>query len=237
MVVSGMGYEFIGVRQIQPRPPSVENCTPLHISPGISLYVIPRGRDRFGVEFGVLVHDLKGKVSFRDLWGRCKRHLEDTGRYNFSKAYPLSLTAGTTCREVEFKSKRLVSDGLILIGDAAWRPLIGSRYGSSGMTNAIGTGRFAAEVAAQAIKDGDVSEKSLSRYLDKCEGSLKGMGAKVREADGLYSKVMQLNSDTSEKAVGEIGALISAMHFFKRGGLALEGCVEPVRKWLEREKV
>ncbi len=48
-----------------------------------------------------------------------------------------------------------ISDGLIVVGQAGV---------SWGMIPAVVTGRYAAEVVAEAIKDGDVSEAKLSKY-------------------------------------------------------------------------
>ncbi len=48
-------------------------------------------------------------------------------------------------------------DGLMLIGSAA---------GFNGIQPAILTGRFAAEVAVDSIRAGDVSEAKLARYQD-----------------------------------------------------------------------
>jgi len=56
---------------------------------------------------------------------------------------------------------RLVSDGLMLVGDAARQvdPLTGG-----GITNAMAAGQLAAEVAAKAIEAGDVSASALAEY-------------------------------------------------------------------------
>ena len=53
-----------------------------------------------------------------------------------------------------------VRDGLIVAGDAA---------GFIGIETTIVSGRDAAEVAAEAIKVGDVTEKKLSNFEDLCQ--------------------------------------------------------------------
>lgn len=55
---------------------------------------------------------------------------------------------------------KLVKDGLMLVGDSA---------GYSFIVNAIFSGRFAGEVAAEAIRQGDVSEVKLREYERKCQ--------------------------------------------------------------------
>lgn len=54
---------------------------------------------------------------------------------------------------------KLVKDGLMLVGDSA---------GYFFIVNAILSGYFAGEVAAEAIRQGDVSEAKLGEYEDKC---------------------------------------------------------------------
>jgi len=57
--------------------------------------------------------------------------------------------------------KRIVSDGVMLVGDAAHQanPLTGG-----GIATAMKAGRIAGRVAAQAIREGDVSSKRLEEY-------------------------------------------------------------------------
>jgi flavin-dependent dehydrogenase len=60
------------------------------------------------------------------------------------------------------KLERPVKSNLILVGDAA---------GFTSITHAIVSGRHAGEVAAVAVRNGDASETSLMRYVDKCRES------------------------------------------------------------------
>ena len=54
---------------------------------------------------------------------------------------------------------RVVKDGLMVVGDSA---------GYISMMHAIVSGRLAGEVAAEAIRERDVSEQRLQRYADAC---------------------------------------------------------------------
>ena len=62
--------------------------------------------------------------------------------------------------------KTLVSDNLMIVGDAAGHvnPLTGG-----GIITALEAGMYAGEVAAAAIKDEDYSEKRLKEYQEKCK--------------------------------------------------------------------
>jgi digeranylgeranylglycerophospholipid reductase len=64
---------------------------------------------------------------------------------------------------------RLVADGLLLVGDAARQvdPLTGS-----GIGNAMTAGRLAAQVAVQAITEGDVSARRLAAYQEQWQADI-----------------------------------------------------------------
>lgn len=81
------------------------------------------------------------------------------GNYLISRklkdAVPVRMIGYTQVLDPKGPWPRIVKDGLMLVGEAA---------GWFGIIQAILSGRFAGEVAADAIKKGDVSEASLSRY-------------------------------------------------------------------------
>jgi digeranylgeranylglycerophospholipid reductase len=64
--------------------------------------------------------------------------------------------------------------GLMLVGDGARLvdPLLGA-----GIMNAMASGRMAGEIAAQAIKSGDVSARALKKYDIMI---MKGIGRAIR---------------------------------------------------------
>lgn len=73
---------------------------------------------------------------------------------------------------------RVVKDGLMLVGDSA---------GYQTIINAIISGRYAGEVAAAAIRDGDMSERRLSKYEDMCrETGLHRAGSGPESLKKLY---------------------------------------------------
>jgi digeranylgeranylglycerophospholipid reductase len=76
-----------------------------------------------------------------------------------AQGYPVTLVAGNV--PVALPPTPLVTDGLMLVGDAARQvnPLTGG-----GIGNAMQAGKLAAETAAAAIAEGDVSASYLARY-------------------------------------------------------------------------
>jgi flavin-dependent dehydrogenase len=67
--------------------------------------------------------------------------------------------------------KEIYTDGLMLIGDAAGVP---EPFLASGIYEAMYSGRLAAEVAAEAIENGDTSKGFLKLYYDRLEASPVG---------------------------------------------------------------
>jgi digeranylgeranylglycerophospholipid reductase len=76
-----------------------------------------------------------------------------------AQGYPVTLVTGNVPGALP--PGRLVTDGLMLVGDAARQidPLTGG-----GITNAMTAGKLAAQVAAKAIAVGDTSAGFLRHY-------------------------------------------------------------------------
>jgi digeranylgeranylglycerophospholipid reductase len=80
----------------------------------------------------------------------------------FKGARPIQIFGNMVGSAASVKLERPVKSNLILVGDAA---------GFTSITHGIVSGRNAGEAAAAAVQDGDTSETSLSRYVDKCRES------------------------------------------------------------------
>jgi digeranylgeranylglycerophospholipid reductase len=80
----------------------------------------------------------------------------------FKDARPIQVFGNMVGSAASVKLERPVKPNLILAGDAA---------GFTSITHGIVSGRHAGEAAAIAVKDGDTSETSLLRYVDKCRES------------------------------------------------------------------
>jgi digeranylgeranylglycerophospholipid reductase len=89
-----------------------------------------------------------------------------------ARGYPVTLVAGNV--PVALPPTPMVTDGLMLVGDAARQvdPLTGG-----GIVNAMTAGRMAAEVAVEAVAAGDTSAASLGRYEARWN---RGLGRRMR---------------------------------------------------------
>ena len=78
----------------------------------------------------------------------------------------MTLIAGNV--PIGLPPQRIVTDGCMIVGDAAHQaePITGG-----GIANAMLAGRYAAEVAAQAIEVGDVSAEALEAYPRRWEAT------------------------------------------------------------------
>jgi digeranylgeranylglycerophospholipid reductase len=128
------------------------------LAPGGYVWVFPKGHGKANVGLGVQA----------DLWqadgpsggtvlGYLTRFIE--ARPALAQGYPVTLMTGNV--PVARPPARLVTDGLMLVGDAARQvdPLTGG-----GISNAMVAGKLAAQVAVRAIAAGDISADFLSRY-------------------------------------------------------------------------
>jgi digeranylgeranylglycerophospholipid reductase len=91
------------------------------------------------------------------------------GDYLLSKrlrdAFPLRITGYSHTSDWGLRLPEIVKDGLIVTGSGAnWR----------GIISAIVSGRYAGEIAAEAVKEGDVTMEKLGKYLDLYESGLNG---------------------------------------------------------------
>ena len=124
------------------------------VAPGGYVWIFPKGEGRANVGLGVQA-DL---VAERDsALAGLHRFIESQPR--LAQGSPVTLVAGGV--PVALPPRRLVTDGLMLVGDAARQvdPLTGG-----GIVNGMTAGRLAAEVAAAAIAAGDVSAARLAAY-------------------------------------------------------------------------
>jgi digeranylgeranylglycerophospholipid reductase len=121
------------------------------IAPGGYAWVFPKGSHAANVGLGVLGLHAGGRSAMA--W------LDDYLAAHFPNATVSSRTVGGVI--VAATLPRIVSDGLMLCGDAAHmiNPLSGG-----GIVNAMKAGRLAAKTAASALSGGDVSASALAPY-------------------------------------------------------------------------
>jgi digeranylgeranylglycerophospholipid reductase len=122
------------------------------LAPGGYAWVFPKGDRSANVGVGVQA-DAADSSALEYLL----RFIE--GQPWLAEGSPVILITGNV--PVGLAAGPIVSDGLMLVGDAARQadPLTGG-----GIANAMLAGRLAGEVAAEAVEEGDVSASTLREY-------------------------------------------------------------------------
>lgn len=121
------------------------------IAPGGYAWIFPKGEDAANVGLGMvaLKSDGRNARQYLDAW--------------VARRFPTGERTGATVGGVIVHTtiKKTYADGVLVAGDAAHmiNPLSGG-----GINNAMKAGRLAGCTAAAAIRDGDTSERRLSRY-------------------------------------------------------------------------
>jgi digeranylgeranylglycerophospholipid reductase len=145
------------------------------IAPGGYAWIFPKGEGVANVGLGVQAdlweeYDARRPPSKETLPGEgtvlgyLTRFIESDRR--LSQGAPVTLVSGNV--PVSLPSQNIVTDGLLVVGDAARQvdPLTGG-----GIINAMMAGELAAEVAVEAIAAGDVSAQFLKKYQDRWDQS------------------------------------------------------------------
>jgi len=122
------------------------------IAPEGYLWIFPKGERTANVGLGISGTQSKDGQ-------RAKNYLDNYVNENFPEGKIIEQIAGgvSVCEPLECT----VSDGLIIIGDAA---RISDPMTGGGIYNAMYTGRLAAEVASKCIESGDLSKEALMEY-------------------------------------------------------------------------
>jgi len=130
------------------------------LAPGGYAWVFPKGKGRANVGLGIQA-DLAVIPPVDQLMRFVEQHPF------LCQGSMVNLVAGGV--PVGLPRARLVTDGCMLVGDAARQvdPLTGG-----GITNAMAAGRLAATVAADCIAAGDVAQASLRRYEQEWESGI-----------------------------------------------------------------
>ena len=136
------------------------------IAPGGYAWIFPKGEGRANVGVGVQA----GRTSEDESALTCLHRFIDS-EPRLAQGSPVTMVSGGV--PVALPPRHLVTDGLMLVGDAARQvnPLTGG-----GITNGMTAGRLAAEVAAAAIAAGDVSTAALAVYEQRWAA---GLGRKM----------------------------------------------------------
>ena len=134
------------------------------VAPGGYVWVFPKGDHLANVGIGVQVSKVK---SAADVKGYLDRWIEKHPGY--AKGKKIDMVAGAV--SISPPIKQAVTDGIMLVGDAARMidPITGG-----GIANGCIAGKIAGEVAAKAAMEGNVSKDRLMEYE-------RGWRAKIEE--------------------------------------------------------
>jgi len=142
------------------------------VAPGGYLWVFPKNSNTANVGLGVSGEFSQHKAA--------RRFLQEFVQKKFPSAAVMYTVAGGVPCAVTLK--KIVADGLMLVGDAAHQvnPMSGG-----GITTAMLAGKIAGRVAGEAICSGDLSEIKLSEYpkeWHKLQGKTHERFHKIKQA-------------------------------------------------------
>jgi len=151
---SGIQFEMAGVEMEDP------GCIEFYfgsVAPGGYAWIFPKGDDIANVGLGI-VNTVTDKSAYQHLL----EFVEKCPATQNAQAVELNIGGDP----VGGMLKDLVEDNVMIVGDAAGHvnPLTGG-----GIITALEAGKYAGEIAAEAIKEGDCSKKRLKEYEKICK--------------------------------------------------------------------
>lgn len=151
---SGIQFEMAGMEMDNP------DCIEFYfgsVAPGGYAWIFPKGGDIANVGLGI-ISTYTDKTAYEHLL----EFVKTCPACKNAQAVELNIGGDP----VGGMLKKLVSDNLMIVGDAAGHvnPLTGG-----GIITALEAGMYAGQVAAAAVKDGDYTEKRLKEYQDLCK--------------------------------------------------------------------
>lgn len=185
---SGAQFEMVGVEMENP------NALEFYfgsVAPGGYAWVFPKGDDIANVGLAVIT-TLTDKSAYEHL-------------VEFAKTCPT--TKNATAVELNIGGdpvggiiKKISTDNLLVVGDAAGmvNPLTGG-----GIISGMQGGLIAGEIAAEAIKDGDLSAKSLSKYDKRCADEIGDSFKKYMKSRDYLESLSDEELDSIAKAFNE----------------------------------
>ena len=196
---SGVQYEMCNVK--------IPNTDVLEfyfgsVAPGGYVWIFPKEGDIANVGLAVLPDKAdKPAIEYLDDFIANSPYLKD--------AEAVELNVGGD--PVSGIHKNISDDNLLIVGDAAGtvNPLTGG-----GISTGMCSGMLAGQVAARAIKDGDLSKKRLKEY-DKL------IDEELGEDDHLYSKVQEYMLTLKDKELDKLAVAFQDTEFEKLNTLEL----------------
>ena len=153
------------------------------LAPGGYVWVFPKGKFHANVGLGINGSKMQHKSA--------KEYLDDFVARMFPGASVLSSIAGSV--PVSKIPKKIIADGIMLVGDAAHQanPISGG-----GIATGMYAGRSAGKAAITAHHKGDFSEKTLNEYLKAWN---KRLGKEHNMYYRIKTAVYRLSDDTLDR--------------------------------------
>jgi len=165
-------------------------------APGGYAWVFPKGDNMANVGLGI-----SGKASIHR---KSHLYLEDFLQAHFPDASILSTTCGGIPLDGSLKAP--YGNGIMIVGDAAHQP---NPVTGAGIINAMIAGKLAAETAATALAEDDVSAGVLSAYG-------KAWQKRVGWEHKLYYRVRGLMEDLNDETYNSVAATLHDLPESKR---------------------
>ncbi|MEM2890028.1 MAG: NAD(P)/FAD-dependent oxidoreductase [Candidatus Hadarchaeum sp.] len=189
---SGVQFQMVGVDFESPT--MLEFYLSSKIAPGGYAWVFPKGEHLANVGLGVL-----GSRAER----RAIDYLRDFVSSNpaLAKGKVVEINAGgiPVCGPL----KQTVKDNVVLVGDAARQV---NALTGGGIDSAMRAGQIAGEVVAEAVKEGDVSEKKLKEYD-------KRWREKMGKSHERYFKAKNVLLSLSDRELDQLAETLSKVDF------------------------
>lgn len=193
------------------------------VAPGGYAWVFPKGPGRANVGVGISGQH-PAKRSAREYLDQFVERIFPIGRKG-------NFVAGGV--PVSRPLKRAYAAGLLVVGDAARQanPLSGG-----GIIAALEAGRLAAQVAAQALQENDLSEASLARYQSAWERSLGHSYARYYRLKEAVSRLSDRTLDATAQALHQqTSAQIDLWQVFARALRHQPGLIWDIRHLFQRQ--
>jgi len=148
-------------------------------APGGYAWVFPKSREVANVGLGVRVKHTKPPIEY------LKDFIAQDPRFRNAKILRKNGGICPVCGTLD----KIVADGLMLVGDAAGQliPMTGA-----GIHSAIEAGKMAGRVAAEAVKEGNVSAKRLSAYRVEFD---KYWGKRIKDSGRVVDMLDKFSDD------------------------------------------
>ncbi len=190
---SGIQFEMAGVEMEDP------DCIEFYfgsVAPGGYAWIFPKGDDIANVGLGI-VNTVTDKSAYQHLL----EFVEKCPATQNAQAVELNIGGDPVGGMV----KELVEDNVMIVGDAAGHvnPLTGG-----GIITALEAGKYAGEVAAEAIKEGDCSKKRLKEYEKICK-------TEIGDSFNKYFKTKEYMLSLSDEELDSIAEAFQDYEFEK----------------------